>query len=113
MENIMEFSNGTHHESNSTSNQAAASLTQPKMSCAPPTKCISFYGLSMFERCFIFLNVCIIVILLPIVFSSIHRLNNITSEINGIKDDNLQQIKGMHKLKKDNYITLCNMIVLK
>ena len=110
MENIMEFSNGTHHESNSTSNQAAASLTHPKMSLSP-TKCISFYGLSMFERCFIFLNVCIIVILLPIVFSSIHRLNNIASEINGIKDDNLQQIKGMHKLKKkDNYMTLCNMI---
>ena len=96
MENIMEFSNGTHRESNSTLNQAAP-LDNSKSS---QTKCTSFYGLSMFERYFVFLNICIIVILLPIVFSSIHRLDNIASEINEIKDGNLKQIKGTSKYEQ-------------
>ena len=102
MDNIMEISsltNDTYNDngqSNSPSNQAT--LIQLKRSPAPK-KCISFYGLSTFERCFVFLNVCIIVILLSIVFLSLHRLDNIKLEINGIKDNHLQQIKGTHVKK--------------
>ena len=97
MEDIVEFSNGSLdvnvsslRQSNSNSNQAPLIL---KKSPAP-TKCLDLYGLTMFERCLIFLNVCIIVILLPIVFSSIHGLDKVASDIKEIKDDNLQQIKG-------------------
>ena len=91
-----EFNDGTQiingiNRQNSTSSQVP--LT-PKWSPAPK-KCLSLYGLSMFERCLVILNVCIIVILLPLVFSSIHRLDKIASDINGIKDESLQQIKGI------------------
>ena len=82
----MNFNNGTDTV-NGLSRMNSASSTAPLIETkrTTTTACSGFATLSVLERCLIILNIGLIVILLPLVFSSIHKLHKIEGMIQEIK----------------------------
>jgi len=78
----MNFNNGTD-TINGLSRMNSASSTAPLTETKKTTRtaCSGFATLSVLERCLIILNIGLIVILLPLVFSSIHKLHKIEDSL--------------------------------